>query len=122
MSTMIVVCERNLEDHVGETYDEVVEVNDSPTTDTIQEWGARIKNKIRRLHNNALAEGADPVIQIFLDGPSPYNAMLQNLQIFMAEENNIEIELPYLEDFDFDVKSRDARDIIDKLDEQQGDE
>jgi hypothetical protein len=120
---MIIVCERNLEDHVGETYDEIVEVDDSPTTETIQEWGARIKNKIRRLHNNSIAEGEEnPVIQITLDGPSPYNAMLQNLQIFMAEENDIDIELPYLEDFDFDVKSREARDIIDKLDEQQGDE
>jgi hypothetical protein len=113
---MFVCSTVKLEDHVGETYDEVVEVENSPTTDTIQEWSARIKNRIRKLHNNAKLANEDPVVEIYLDGASPYNAMLQNLQIIMGEEEGIEIELPYLEGFDFSVKSEDAKELIDKLD------
>lgn len=118
MKTMIVLSERKVNDHAGEHYDSILEVEDQPTTDSIQEWGNRIRDRIRGLWNQDLSDKereGEPVVSVTLDAASPYNAMLVNLQIMMKEEEGVVIDLPYL-DAERVPKSRDARKAIEKLD------
>ena len=95
MKTMFVCSELVINDHVGEEFDDILEVADQPTTENIDEYHNRIRGRIRKLWVDD--EGADERrVDISLDAASPYNAMLQNLRIIMKDAEGIEIGLPYL--------------------------
>jgi hypothetical protein len=118
MKTLFVCAECNIEDHVGEEYDEIIEVENQPTTATIQEWANRIKGRIRKLAHQLQKEGEEQVVVVTLDGPSPYNAMLINLQVRMKPEEDITVELPYLASTTPTTDDPEARELLDKLDQR----
>ena len=118
MKTLFVCAESRIEDHVGEEYDEIVEVGSTPTTDDIQEWANRIKDRIRKLAHQMEKEGNDKRIEVILDGPSPYNAMLVNLQVIMPDEEGIELELPYLDRTVPTTEDPEALEILSRLDKR----
>ena len=92
MKTFLVYDEVTVEDHGGEEYDEIIEVNRIPTVETIQDWANRIKSRIRKLWVEGKGDDERGVV-VTLDSSAPYKAMLINLQIFMKAEEEIEIEL-----------------------------
>jgi hypothetical protein len=97
MKTFFVCSETRIGEHGGEEYDDFIEVENAPTTDTIEDWANRIRDRVRKLWHEEMKEDEDKRIVVTLDGPSPYNAMLVDLQILLEEEEGIVIELPYLD-------------------------
>lgn len=107
MKTFLVVSDRKIQDHMGEEWDDYIEVPHQPTTDVIQEWANRIRGRIRKLWNEDATsedeprdEGDPQEVHVYLDAASPFNAMLINLQIIMKTEEDIVVELPYNEEQD----------------------
>lgn len=95
MKTLFVCDEKFLGEHVGEEYDDIIEVPHDPTTENIAEYANRIKGRIRKLW--AEDENSDNrSVWVTLHGASPFNVMLINLRIIMGKEEGISIELPYL--------------------------
>jgi len=113
MQTLFVVSSAKVNRHVGEDYDEILEVENQPTTETIQDWANRIKDSIRSLWH-AQVDGDDRKVVVTLDAVTPYNAILLNLQIIMKAEEGIVIELPYW--IPPEVKDAEARELLVKMD------
>jgi hypothetical protein len=122
MRTMIVVASGSINDHAGEEYDAIVEVEDQPTTDTIAEWADRIRNTIRRLWKEEVGTDdnvnavANPGVSVSLHAASPFNAMLINLQILMEKDEGIVVILPYLESTVRTTTDSETLGVIEKLD------
>lgn len=121
MKTFLVVSDRKIHDHMGEEWDDYIEVPDQPTTDVIQEWANRIRGRIRKLHAEEVKEieekQLDDVsgVEVHLDAASPFNAMLINLQIIMNQEEEIVVELPYLGEVSQEVTDPETLEVIGKL-------
>jgi hypothetical protein len=116
MKTFLIVAKSNWDDHVGEEYDDILEVDDEVISGhgddnygthltPITEWHNRIRGRIRKLWNEDAVpegedreEGDDQEVHVWLDAASPFNAMLIDLQLVMEQEEGIIIELPYLGD------------------------
>lgn len=94
MKSLFVVADSEVDNHLGEEYDEVLYVEDQPTTETIQEWATRIRDRIRKLWHEQ-SDDEDRRVEVWLDAIAAYDAMLVNLQVLSAEEEDIEVTLPY---------------------------
>jgi len=115
MSKTLFVCAScRINAHAGENYDEILEVENSPTTATIDRWGESIMKSIRTLSQQDKAAGGDGVVRAFLDGASPYNQILMNLQIIFKEEG-IAIELPYLSPDLYKVDDPETKELLNKI-------
>lgn len=93
MKTYFVVAEGRVDQHDGEEYDDILYVEDAPTTDTIQEWANRIRQGLRKLWH----EGGQEPIGIYFDAHMAFHAVLVNLQILMKEDEDIDLSLMYEE-------------------------
>lgn len=122
MKTLFVCSDKKINSHVGEEYDCIIEVQDQPTTETILEMANRIRGHIRALWMEQVKPSdpnhvvVNPSVACHLDGASPYNAMLLNLQIIMKAEEGIVIELPYLANAKVQVPDKETLDLLNKLD------
>lgn len=117
MKTFFICSTKKIQSHVGEEYDSILEVEDQPTTNTIQDWANRIMGRVRTLwHEQKQANDADPKVVCHLDGPTPYHAILVNLQIRMKADESITIELPYLANFPTEVTDKETLELLEKLD------
>ena len=119
MKTLFVVSEKKVEDHVGEEYDSILEVDDQPTTETIQELANRVRGRIRKLWMEQGDDEPDRRVVVSLDAATPYNTMLIDLQLILKEAESIVVELPYLENMDMEVHDSEAKELLDKLDSRQ---
>ena len=123
MKSLFVCSTRKINDHVGEYYDDIFEVPHQPVSSQITEHASEVRERIRQLWrqdvNDESREG-EPVVHVFLDGASPYNAMLIDYQIVMSKEESIRVELPYLETTLATTSDREAQEVIRKLDEREG--
>jgi hypothetical protein len=117
MKSLFVCSSNKINNHIGEEYDSILEVIDQPTTENIQEYANRIKGRIRSLWMEQV-KAQDPIPKVVcnLDGPTPYNAILNNLQIIMKAEEEIIIELPYMVNVKMEVTDSEALSILAKLD------
>ena len=122
---MFIVASSKVDSHVGEEYDDILEVDDQPTTETIQEWANRVRNHIRRLWTEDVPpEGADRAdddpreVRIHLDAATPFHAMLVNLQILMKEEESIDVELAYTDTTERTTSDQEAREILQRLEHE----
>lgn len=116
MAKSLFVCvSKHINNHVGEEYDSILEVEDSPTSSTIQDWAGRIIGKIRSLWAE---QGGTPDAKVVchLDGPTPYHAVLANMQIRMKTEEGIVIELPYVKEPE--VTDPEALRLLNRLDKK----
>ncbi len=113
MKTFLICIEYNINDHVGEEYDDILEVEDMPTQMTIADWADRIKGRIRRLWNEdseideddgSKIEDWQQGVEVFLDGTPPYHTVLMRLQPLMLKEEGIEFTIPYTEDLDEEIE------------------
>jgi hypothetical protein len=120
MKTLFVVATRNVNKHVGEEYDSIVEVSSQPTDQTIQEEGNRVMDRIRGLwHEQVSAGEKDPKVSINLDAASPFNAMLINLRDRKKAEEGIVIELAYDTGEGNPIGDPEAQELLRKLDVNQ---
>ena len=121
MKTLFICSERKINDHVGEYYDDVIEVPHQPTVNGIEEVAKQVRESIRALWKQDQEDperNGEPCVQATLDGASPFNAMLIDYQIVMGKEENIKLELPYLESAERTTQDREAQELIQKLDER----
>ena len=123
MKTLFVVSERRVNAHVGEEYDEIIEVEHQPTTETIQDRANQVKDRIRALWHEQVKDGAsDMRVCVHLDAASPFNAMLLNLRIIMKVEEGIVVDLPYLPKEMWDrvekgvVEDLEAKELLSRMD------
>jgi hypothetical protein len=118
MRTLFVVAMSNVVDHENEEYDFIIQVPDEPTTDNIGEFADRIRGRIRALNEEQLADKEEnPVVSVNLAAASPFNAMLINLKILMADEENVTVSLDYPhEEEGRTIDDPEAQALIDKLD------
>jgi hypothetical protein len=121
MKTLFIVSEKMVDDHVGEEYDFILQVDDEPTTQNIQALADRVRTKIRGLWMEQMGEGdsdevhAEPKVVCHLDAASPFNAMLIDLQLILNEEEGIVIELPYLPEGERMPQDPEAKELIEKI-------
>ena len=121
MKTLFVCSERKINDHVGEYYDDIIEVPHQPTADKIEEYAKQVRESLRKLWKDDCADEereGEPCVQASLDAASPFNAMLIDYQIVMGKEENITIELPYLDTVERTTDDKEAKELIQKLDER----
>lgn len=102
MKTLFIVSERRVNDHVGEEYDYILEVDDQPTTETIGEIADRVRTRIRSLWMEQARpqEGEpdpDPKVVCTVDAASPFTSLLIDLQVLLKGEEGITIDLPGIE-------------------------
>jgi hypothetical protein len=121
MAKSLFVCvSKHINNHVGEEYDSILEVEDSPTTETIQDWANRITGRIRKLwHEQVKPDDPNHVainakVVCHLDGPTPYHAILANMQIRMKADESVVIDLPYAKEPE--VTDPEALELLKKLD------
>jgi hypothetical protein len=116
MKTLFVCSKRRINVHVGEEYDDIIEVDDVPTTDNILEWANRIKGRIRKLEDNDRKDGGDGVVSAVLDGPAPYAVMLANLAIRMPEEDKIRVEFRHPAVAEPEITDPETLEMLSRLD------
>lgn len=113
MKTLFVCASDKLEDHVGETYDAVVEVSKAPTTETVDADAKRVEAAIRGLW--AEQEGQDGrKVVCSLHGPNAYVTMLRNFQVILGGEG-LAVELPFFEELDREVRDPETKEALSKL-------
>jgi hypothetical protein len=119
MKSIIIVSERKINDHVGEYYDEIIEVAHQPTAKTIETVAKKVKESIIKLWDEDqkdLERTDEPRIEAYLDAASPFNAMLIDYQLVLKEAKGIQLELPYLDSTERKTCSdREANELIEKL-------
>jgi len=121
MKTIFICSERNINDHVGEYYDSIVEVPSQPTVQEIEPIAKKVRQEIRELWKQDVQDeerDGEPVIHAYLDAASPFNAMLIDYQIVMEKEENIKLELPYLDTTVRTTDDREALQILEKLEKR----
>ncbi len=118
MKTFFICAERSINNHVGEEYDVILEVEDQPTTETISEWSNRIRGQIRALWREQDNQDDQRVV-CYLDAVGPYHVMLINLQIIMESEEGIVMELPYVDTDVRESQDSEAQEVLEKLETQR---
>jgi hypothetical protein len=117
MKTLFICADKKINNHVGEEYDYILEVPEQPTTENIVDWANRIRNRIRALWMEQVEAGTSNMkVVCNLDGPTPYNAILNDLQIIMKSDEGIIIELPYMESIRREVTDSETLELLKKLD------
>jgi hypothetical protein len=121
MKSLIICSERKINYHVGEFYHDVIEVPHQPTSQVIEEIAKTVRQSIRDLWKADVEDKereGEPVVEAYLDAASPFNAMLIDYQIVMDKEEDIKLELPYLEGKTKRTTTSDAEatKLIEKLD------
>ena len=113
MKNFLICIEYRINDHIGEEYDDILEVEDMPTQITIADWADLIKGRIRKLWNEDSEideDSGDKIevwekgVEIVLDGTPPYHTMLMRLQPLMLKEESIEFTIPYADELNEDVE------------------
>lgn len=121
MKSLFICSERKINDHVGEYYDDIIEVPHQPVSKGIEEIAAKVRESIKNLwkedQQDSEREG-EPCVKAYLDGASPFNAMLIDYQIVLGKEEGITLELPYLESTERSTNDEEANEVIRKLEER----
>ena len=80
------------ENHIGEEYDDFLEVIRVPTQTDIDLWVDRISQHIRRLWNEDV-ESEAALVDVHCDVTSLFEIALQHLQESMLRNENIKVKL-----------------------------
>jgi hypothetical protein len=118
MKTLAVLAKVKQNVHAGEEYDSILIVENIPTTETIDRWGETLMREIRMLFQKDKSTGDEGKVVVTLDGPSPYNAILLNLQVILKAEEGITIELPYLSPDFFKTDDPETNELLARIGEK----
>lgn len=94
MKTLLIATKKGMESHVGEEYDDIMEVEVFMDIGKMQEHANLIRNKIRELASKDISDGKDAKIVITLEATPQYNVILVSLCDTMKSEEKIDICLP----------------------------
>jgi hypothetical protein len=97
MRTLFICATGRIDHHEGEFYDDIVEVSDSPTSETITDIAQEIRERIRELWVADQADSereGEEAVAVYLDAASPFVTMLIDYQIVMEKEENVKVILP----------------------------
>ena len=125
MKTLFIVSESRVNDHEGEEYDYIEEVEHQPTTETIREWFDRVRTRIRSLwmeqvkpEGDSAEPDPDSKVVVYLDAAPPFITMLIDLQRVMGIDEGVVIDLPWREEVDDEASDPEARELIERLDRE----
>ncbi len=121
MKTLFVCSERKVNNHVGEFYDEIIEVPHQPVSTEMPELARKVKAALRQLWKQDVDDKErkdDPCVAAHLDAASPFNAMLQDFQYVLEKEENIKVILPYLPERRTGTADPEAQEMLKKLQER----
>ena len=120
MKSLFICSERKINYHVGEYYDDVIEVPHQPTSKIIEEVAKAVRHSIQNLWKEDVEDEervGEPCVEAHLDAASPFNAMLIDYQIVMEKKEGIKIELAYLDSTKRTITNdEEANKLIEKLD------
>ena len=108
MKTFFLCIESRINDHAGEEYDDILELEDMPTLHGgygsmgIKHWADLIRQRIRKLWKED--EDEEKGVEIYLDGTAPYHTILMRLKPTMEKEEGIIVELPYAVELEEEVE------------------
>jgi hypothetical protein len=86
MKTILVADSDGREKHVGEDFDDFIEVDTVVEAETLDEWADRIRQRIRRLW----VEGNSSTdVMVVLEAPVHYRIMLEHLQVTMIRDEKV---------------------------------
>lgn len=95
MKTLLIATPTGMEKHVGEEYDDILEVQPFIEVDKMQVQANIIRHKIREMAALDAAEGeANPVVELTVETNPQYDVIIVSLQDVMKNEEKIEIKLP----------------------------
>ena len=95
MKTLFICSVKRINYHVGEEYDDFIEVSDVPMADTIDEWAHRIQGRIRKLwEENEKEKNTDKRVVAAMDANYSYYLILEHLKKGMLTSEKIVVELP----------------------------
>jgi hypothetical protein len=114
MKSMFVVSVRAISRHVGEEYDDIIEVPYEPTTENIQECGEKVMTGIKALWK-AQEGDQDRKVVVHLDAATPFGVMLENLQIILKAQDGIVIDLPWVKIPDVEELDSESQEALRKL-------
>jgi hypothetical protein len=122
VKTLFVCSEQKINEHVGEYYDDILEVPHQPVSTNISLHSKDVRRRIRDLWNSdeIRKEGEEREVHVYLDAASPFNAMLIDFQIVMGEEEGIVVKLPYLDSTQRKTSDPEALDVLRKLKDREG--
>jgi hypothetical protein len=86
MKTILIADPDGRERHVGEDFDDFIEVETAVEADIIDDYADRIRQRIRRLwvEGNSSTE-----VMVVLDAPIHYRIMLEHLQVTMNRDEKV---------------------------------
>lgn len=93
MKTMFMFVPSRQNNHVGEDYDNHLEVPEIPTATDFKDIADIVRNRIRGLWNSMPVDDPCRKVVVTLDGHAPYSVILVDLKILMKAEEQIDIEL-----------------------------
>jgi len=122
MKSLFVCSERNVDSHVGEWYDSILEVSDQPNKSNIEIHAREIRKRIRDLweEDKNDDEVEIPSVSVYLHAASPFNAMLIDYRIVMEKEEGISVNLPYMESEMRTTEDPEANRVIKMLNKREG--
>lgn len=123
MKTLFICSERKINDHVGEYYDDIIEVEHQPEVGRVEKVAKAVRESIRKLWEEDVKDAnreGEPCVMAYLDAASPFNAMLIDYQIVLGNEDGIRLELPYLESTERTTRDPEAIELIEKLENRGG--
>ena len=91
MKTILIADENGRERHVGEDFDDFLEVVSVPTTDILDEWADLIRQRIRRQWSED--NSTDRGVLVVLDAPSIWTVVFDHLQVSMLRDEKITFNL-----------------------------
>lgn len=116
MKTLFVCASDKINQHVGEEYDAVIEVNSCPTTENVDPDAQRIMDAAVGLWDSMDGKDNDRRVVCTLHGPNVFLLILLNLEIILKKEKGIVLDLSGIQkDVDVEVKDQEAIDLLKKL-------
>lgn len=116
MKTMLIHAPSKNNNHVGEEYDNLLEVPEIPDVENIQQVSEIIRNRIRKLWHEMTEDDTARKVAITLDGHAVYATLLINLQQRMKPEEGIVVELlGNINQGPRDIQDSETQEILQKM-------
>lgn len=96
MKTLFIGTEKSALRHENEEYDEILWVKDDISTQNIQSYIPRIKDAIRLTNSHHKPDEEDKKVYVYIDAPSPFYWICQNLQMEMENNEKINVVFPQI--------------------------
>jgi len=95
VKTFFICADSRINFHVDEEYDDYIQVEDIPTSDTLNEYAHRIQGRIRGLQHQMEQENdVDKREVVTIDAIPHYAIMMDHIALAMKRDEKITVEIP----------------------------